>query len=109
VTKAAPDLPGSAEVFRASAETAPKRLAHLAGRVDLVLADPPYRPAEHEYGAEKLVLDPAFATWAAGALLVVEHAAETPLVWSPRGPWQVVRRRAFGSRCLSFARLRSDD
>jgi 16S rRNA (guanine966-N2)-methyltransferase len=104
VERAAPDLPGSAELIRASAESAPQRLAHLASSIDLVLADPPYHPAEHEYGAGKLVQDAAFATWATGALLVVEHAADTLLRWHPQGPWKMVRARAFGSRRLAFAR-----
>jgi 16S rRNA (guanine966-N2)-methyltransferase len=104
VQRAAPDLPGTVELIRASAESAPQRLGHLAGSVDLILADPPYHPAAHEYGAEKLVLDATLAAWATGALLVVEHATDTRLAWHPRGIWKQLRARTFGSRCLSFAR-----
>jgi len=104
VQRAAPDLPGKALVTRAGAETAPRRLAELAGAVDLLLADPPYRPAPHEYGAEKLLQDKALAQWATGAILVLEHAIDTPLLWHPRSNWKLLRKRAFGSRCLSFAR-----
>jgi len=104
VRKASDHL-GVAQVVRADAATAPQRLPELAGKVDLILADPPYHPGAHEYGAEKLVQDPALARWAAGALLVVEHANDTALVWQPRGPWKLLRMRTFGMRCLSFARL----
>lgn len=104
VQRAAPELPGRAEVIRADAASAPQRLAEVAGSVDLLLADPPYHPAGHGYGAEKLIQDLAMARWAAGALLVLEHAADTCLVWHPKSPWRLLRMRTFGSRCLSFAR-----
>lgn len=104
VQRAAPDLPGKAVVTRAPAETAPRRLGEMAGAVDLLLADPPYHPAPHEYGAVKLLQDKALAQWAAGAILVLEHAIDTPLLWHPRSDWKLLRKRTFGSRCLSFAR-----
>lgn len=104
VCRAAPGLPGTAEAVRADAASAPRRLPELAGEIQLLLADPPYRPAEHEYGAEKLVRDEALAQWAADALLVLEHAADTLRAWPSDSPWKLLRRRQFGSRCLSFAR-----
>lgn len=104
VCRAVPDLSGTAEAVRADAASAPRRLPELAGRVQLLLADPPYHPAEHEYGAEKLARDAAMARWAEGALLVLEHATDTLLAWPAGSPWKLLRRRAFGSRTLSFAR-----
>ena len=82
----------------------PQRLAEWAGKLQLILADPPYEPAAGSYGAPALLRDPAFADWAGDALLVLEHAVGTPLPWFPEGHWRLERQKPFGSLVVSFAR-----
>lgn len=88
------------------AKNAPALLPELAGRFDLILADPPYNPPPGEYGAKELLQDPAFAAWAGSeALLVIEQDAETLLPWAPISPWRLVKVRPIGNTSLAFARL----
>lgn len=95
---------GVARVWRADVRQVPQALAEWRGRVQLILADPPYRPAPHEYGGAALLADPAVAAWAAAALLVIEHAEGTELPWAPHSTWNLLRQRRFGTRMLSFCR-----
>ncbi|OGV68466.1 MAG: hypothetical protein A3K19_10040 [Lentisphaerae bacterium RIFOXYB12_FULL_65_16] len=82
-----------------------ERAAEFKASLDLILADPPYSTAPRECGAATLLRDAAFAAWAGGALLVLEHEVHTELPWAPQSPWRLVRQRRFGATVLSFARL----
>ena len=83
----------------------PRRLAELAGQVDLILADPPYATERGEYGPAELLSDPAFAAWAGpNALLVLEHAQEITMPWTPATPWHLLKQKRFGRTIISFAR-----
>jgi 16S rRNA (guanine966-N2)-methyltransferase len=93
-----------AQVLVADVRQAPSRLRELAGRVDLVLADPPYRSAAG-WGAAELLGDPHLAAWAETALLVLEHESEAALPWAPDSPWSPLRVRRYGSTTLSLARV----
>ncbi len=96
---------GSTRILQADAAMLPHLLASLAGKVHLILADPPYRPGPLEFGAEKFLRDEAITRWAAGSLLVLEHAARTSLPWAPQTPWQLIRTKRYGTQSLSFAGL----
>jgi len=92
------------EILRTDVARVTARLPRYAGRLDLVLADPPYRPEPGAFGAAALLLDRNFAAWAAGALLVLEHETDTPLPWAPRSAWTCLELRRYGSRSIAFAR-----
>ena len=84
----------------------PRLLLTCRGRVDLILADPPYHPPPGDYGAVELLQDAGFAAWAGpDAVLALEHAAEVILPWSPAGPWEPFRQRSYGVTMLSFAQM----
>ena len=77
-------------------------------RAQLLLADPPYHPAENEYGGEKLLQDLSLHDCLApGCRLVLEHETGTLLPWSPFSRWKLNRQKACGLRTLSFAELLS--
>ena len=59
-------VPGRVELVRADA-TAPTTLAGLDGRVDVVVANPPYVPAGAVEDVETAVHDPALALYGGGA------------------------------------------
>jgi len=99
-----PDAVADVRILRADVASAPAVAAELAGAIDLVLADPPYRPAARDFGGADLIQDTGIARWAQGALLVLEHAADTRLPWAPASTWRLLRTRRFGSRALSYAR-----
>ena len=104
VQKAAGPQVGSLEIAPLDVGSVPSVLAAWASTADLILADPPYRPLPHTYGATALLRDTAFATWAGPALLVLEHAVDTPLPWHPESPWRVLTRKRYGSLAVTFAR-----
>ena len=97
--------PGVAKVLVAEVEKIPEILSpeYFA----FILADPPYHPAAGEYGARELLLDERWTAFAdAGTLLALEHASDVlDLPWAPRSPWRLVRKRVFGIRSVSYARL----
>ena len=75
-------------------------------QADLLLADPPYHPADNEYGGEKLLLDASLHDWLAPSCrLVLEHETGTVLPWSPFSRWKLTRQKTCGLRTLSFAEL----
>ena len=96
---------GELRILPGEVAAVPRLLADWAGRVDIILADPPYQPPPQAYGAAALLTDAAFADWAGEALLVLEHAAETVLPWHPAGGlWQPTSRRSYGSLQVTLAR-----
>ena len=109
IKKASRSLPSAAiadiRILRANVVAVPKVLPEFEGRIDLILADPPYRPGPDDFGALKMLQDQALAKWAQGAILVLEHAPGTPLPWHPASPWQLLKQRRFGTQTISFARV----
>lgn len=98
----APDI----DLLCADVARTPALLPQLAGRCDVILADPPYHPPVGDYGARELLLDSAFAAWAGPqAILVLEFGADVELPWSPDSPWRTLKIKTFGTRALAFARL----
>lgn len=91
-------------VISADVARVPERLADFCGRMDLILADPPYQPGPREFGAADLLCAETFAQWGRGAILVLEHATGAALPWAPLSSWRLARQRRFGGTTLSFAR-----
>ena len=88
------------------AKNAPAALAAFAGRIDLVLADPPYDTAEGDYGWRELMLDNALADiMADDAILALEHGSEKELPFFPESKWKCIRSKCFGIRCVSYCVL----
>ncbi len=91
-------------VIQGSASQVPRVLSRLSGRIDLILADPPYASAPGGYGPAELLEDPGLADWAGQALLVLEHASDRPLPFHPLSTWKPIRQRRYGSTTLSYCR-----
>jgi len=52
-----------------------------------------------------LLADPEFARWADGALLVLEHAADSPPASGGAAAlWRLVRGKRYGNTAVSFFR-----
>ena len=102
-------MPGEATVLVAEAARAPELLPQV--KFAFVLADPPYHPAQGEYGGRELLLDEKWTRFCDGrTLLALEHATDTlELPWSPRSPWRLLRKRSFGIRSVSYAKMTSPD
>ena len=95
-------------LIRADVRRVPQLLQAWSGTVDLLLADPPYRPDRGEWGAADLVSDRQIALWAGEALLALEHDVRAALAWHPRAAWKLVKQRRFGSTMVSFARTAAE-
>jgi 16S rRNA (guanine966-N2)-methyltransferase len=92
-------------VVRADAYDVTRALSALAGRVDLILADPPYAsPRSDAPGIAPLLQSPDVARWAGTALAVFQHHRDTPLHWAPVTPWRLIQQRRFGITVVSFCR-----
>ena len=77
---------------------------------DVILADPPYHPADGEYGARELLLDERWTRGGDRALLALEHATDVRnLPWAPHSSWRLLRKRSFGIRTVSYAKLALSD
>ena len=74
------------DVIKADVSAVPRKLAGLAGNLDLVLADPPYRPGDADYGGHSLLTDPDMREWVGDALLVLEHATKDRDILTPSVP-----------------------
>ena len=102
------DVRPDISVIQADVKTVPKRLAGMAGDLDLVLADPPYNPAGRSWGAATLLSDPAFHQWVGSALLVIEHAVEMKILTdTPGALWDTVAAKKYGSTAVTFCRAHS--
>ena len=89
-------------------------VAHIAEQLttqcfSVILADPPYHPDACEYGARQLLLDERWSHYCSDqTLLALEHATDVrDLPWSPRSHWRFLRKRSFGIRTVSYAKLAS--
>lgn len=100
------DESGRADVICMSAQRVPSALARLQHAVDIVLADPPYRPAPGAFGAQDLLCSEAFSSWAGDALLVLEHASD--FTWPPASRWRMLKHRTYGNTTLTFCRNSSE-
>ena len=95
--------------LRHAAETAHLVLPELAGKVDLILADPPYDDTTAI--AARLLGDEAFAQWARGALLIFEASRETSRnapISDNSGLWQVVKTKTMGQTAFYFLKIPVD-
>jgi len=94
------DLADRAEVMRADAVDAVRRLASRGERFDLILADPPYGTGEIERVLAALERHPLLTP---GGVLVLEHAPreETP---AQAGALQRIDQRRYGQTAVSFFR-----
>lgn len=77
----------------------------MAGRVDLIFADPPYKPERGEPGAADLIQNPSFQSWASDAVLVLEHPTDAGLDFKGYG-WVLLQKKRFGDTGVSFLRFR---
>lgn len=59
------------EVIHGDSLSAPSRLMHISGNIDLIFADPPY--AKFAYFYNKFLTDARFAEWAKGAMVIWEQ------------------------------------
>jgi 16S rRNA (guanine(966)-N(2))-methyltransferase RsmD len=99
---------GATRILAADWRNVTRAAADCAGSLDLILADPPYRPGPGDVGAGDLLLDESFRSWAGSALMVLEHAADTSLPWAPASGWHLLKERRYGDRALSFCRAAID-
>ncbi len=95
-------------VFRAEVRTALRRTPEWSGNLDLVLADPPYRPEPGDWGAAELLADSRFHAWVGAAWVVIEHAAEVRIPPEPvragAPAWHLVRQKRYGTTAISILR-----
>ena len=98
---------GQTRIVLGDVRQIPRLLPACRGRVDLILADPPYHPVHGEYGVVELLKDPGFADWAGpDAVLALEHAVDVILPWVPAGHWEPFQQRPYGVTMLSFAQIK---
>lgn len=79
-------------------------LPHLAGRLDLILMDPPYRESAPGGALHAWLCDADIANWARPALLVLEHPRHSPLPWHPLGHWRPIRQKQYGDTLVTHCR-----
>ncbi len=97
---------GKYNLHQDDAKNASAALAALSGRIDLILADPPYDTADGDYGWRELMLDESLAAMMAPeGLLALEHGSEKELPLFPESKWKCLRSKCFGIRCISYCVL----
>ena len=97
---------GEAEFYTVDARQIHSMLPHLAGQINIVLADPPYETQKNGYGSHELIKDTQLASiLAQDCILAIEHAAANVLPWE-ESAWELIRERQYGIRAVSFARLK---
>lgn len=90
---------GKVRVVTADALMADKRLAELSGKIDLILADPPY--ADFSILAVELLQSDSFRTWADGSVLALEHVPNVPM--PPENcSWKLLRRKDYKQTVFTF-------
>lgn len=96
---------GKSRILLADVRQVPEKLPELAGKIDLILADPPYNPPPDSFGGRELLLHAVFAEWCGSQTrFVLEHECGSQLPWSPLSPWKLERQKQFGRRTLSWLR-----
>ena len=102
-------VPNSYEIIKGDVSQFARLLNSVAGKINLVLADPPYHQPEGVFGGPQLVASPQWRELAVDdCLLVLEHAVRAPFDWFPASCWKLLKTRTFGIRAVSFARLVKD-
>lgn len=99
-------LPNSFESICGDVSQFSRLLSSIAGKINLVLADPPYHQPDGVFGGPQLVESRLWSQLAAeNCLLVLEHATRAPFAWFPSSDWKLIKTKTFGIRAVSFARL----
>ncbi len=94
---------GQVKIVTADARHTSRLLAEWAGKMEVILADPPYHPPAGEFGAAELLLQEEFAAWAGeDCVLALEHQYGENLPAYPKSNWKILRQKRFGSRALTF-------
>lgn len=79
-------------------------LPELQGKVDIVLADPPYDTPKGSYGWRELMMDNDMASMLSpDGMLVLEHGSDKEPPWYPGSHWRCLRTKTFGIRAVSYA------
>ena len=90
-------------IIRADVCFVPTRLASIAGKIDLIFADPPY--AESELYFHTLLSDKDFTEWADNALIIWEQPPDINLISDMSGLFcDVDSIRSFGGTRFIFMR-----
>jgi len=99
---------GKSRILLADVRQVPDKLPELAGKIDLILADPPYNPPPGSFGGRELLQSAAFVEWCGSqAAFVLEHETGSQLPWHPQSPWKLERQKQFGRRTLSWLRVKN--
>jgi 16S rRNA (guanine966-N2)-methyltransferase len=97
---------GAFELIRGDVSQFASLLSSVAGKINLILADPPYHQPEGVFGGAELVASLAWPKLAAeDCILALEHAARMPFDWFPKSCWKLLQIKNFGKRAVSFAKL----
>ncbi|MCJ8329079.1 MAG: RsmD family RNA methyltransferase [Lentisphaeria bacterium] len=97
---------GEHKVFCGDILSAAKILSHW--KPDIILADPPYNPLDHEKGSYELLQNSEFQDWAKDALVVMEQSKHNPLDPSCLDYWDIIRHKKYGNQLVYYFRLKSD-
>ena len=98
--------PDAFEIIRGDVSQFDRLLAPVAGKINLILADPPYHQPDGLFGGPELVASPLWTQVATeNCLLVLEHAARMPFDWYPKSSWKLIKLKTFGIRAVSFAKF----
>ena len=93
------------ELIRGDVSQFASLLSSVAGKINLILADPPYHQPDGVFGGAELVASPAWPKLVAeGCILTLEHAARMPFDWFPKSCWKLIQIKNFGKRAVSFAK-----
>ncbi|HBM16478.1 MAG TPA: hypothetical protein DD381_09095 [Lentisphaeria bacterium] len=91
--------------IKADALEAHKNIPEIAGKIDLIFADPPYNISSEVL--DSLLNDDGFSVWAGDALFIFEMPSE-----SSRRPrleniklWSIVGKRSFGQSVFIFLKI----
>ena len=86
-------------VISTDALRADKRLAELTGKIDLILADPPY--ADFSILAVELLKSTSLRQWAEGATMALEHVPNVPM--PPENcSWNLLKRKDYKQTVFTF-------
>lgn len=106
VRKAMGDSFGIHKIICADAKQTPLLLREYAGKIDYILADPPYAEKPDMYGPNALLQDARLAEWAGSqCILMLEHSSDLPMLWHPYSRWTPLKEKNYGIRAVSFAKL----
>ncbi len=93
---------GGTRILRMDVRQIPVRLKKEAQTADIIFADPPYDKNNTGTDAEDLVSDAAFAEWARGAIIVLEHSIKTNIASVENIRWAIQKQKTYGDTAISF-------